>query len=103
MMSLDQATITVTDADGQVVGTGRTVNAGAAEIAVSKGRLPFLISTSGGTVRGRAFEGHLQAVTGHTTATATTDTAACYSSQLTRFRIHWISGLAVHHLAKTYY
>ncbi len=67
MMSLDQATITVTDADGQVVGTGRTVNAGAAEIAVSKGRLPFLISTSGGTVRGRAFEGHLQAVTGHTT------------------------------------
>ena len=67
MMSLDQATITVTDADGQVVGTGRTVNAGAAEIAVSKGRLPFLISTSGGTVRGRAFEGHLQAVTGRTT------------------------------------
>ena len=35
MMSLDQATITVTDADGQVVGIGRTVNAGAAEIAVS--------------------------------------------------------------------
>jgi hypothetical protein len=67
MMALDHADVTITDADGHVVGTGQTVNAGAAEIAVGKGRLPFLISTSGGTVRGRPFDGRLQALTGRTT------------------------------------
>ena len=67
MTPLDAATVTVTDADGKIVGTGRTVNAGAGQIAVSKGRLPFLLSTAGGTVRGKPFEGHLQAITSRTT------------------------------------
>ena len=67
MTPLDGATITVTDADGKVIGAGSTVNAGAAQIALGKGRLPFLVSTTGGTVRGRAFLGHLQAVTSRTT------------------------------------
>ncbi|MGI9187266.1 MAG: hypothetical protein ACR2J9_07075 [Gaiellales bacterium] len=66
MTPLDGAAITVTDADGNIVGTGRTVNAGAAEVAVRSGRLPLLLTTTGGTVRGRPFEGHLQAFTTRT-------------------------------------
>ena len=60
---VDQAAITVTDADGRVVARSRTANAGAARFDVGAGRAPYTITTSGGTVRGRDFEGHLRLVT----------------------------------------
>ena len=62
-ISVDQAAVTVTDADGRVVARSRTVNAGAARFVIAKGRAPYTITTSGGTVRGHDFAGHVQLVT----------------------------------------
>lgn len=57
---LVDATVTVTDAAGATVGTGRTNRAGTVRIAIrTKGaKRPFLVRTSGGTVDRAPFTGH---------------------------------------------
>lgn len=64
MSPLDNASVTVTDADGVVVGMGSTDVGGGAVVRVTPApwARPYRVQTSGGTTRGRAFEGHLVAV-----------------------------------------
>ena len=53
MTPLDGATITVTDADGKVIGAGSTVNAGAAQSALGQGHFSGTCRRSRVARRGR--------------------------------------------------
>ena len=59
---LESGTVTVTDATGRTVATGEVAKGGGAILRVASGTRPFTVTTSGGTARGRAFDGHLQAI-----------------------------------------
>lgn len=54
---LAHATITVTDATGEVVGTGQTGNHGGEMMQVRRGVRPYLFTATGGTVDGQPFKG----------------------------------------------
>lgn len=60
---LADATVTVTDATGRVVGTGTTDGVGIALLHVETGNgvtRPYTVKTSGGTVHGDPFTGHVE-------------------------------------------
>lgn len=60
-----EATVIVTNKAGKVVGRGKANKAGTIIMRVSPGisaRNPYLVRTSGGKVRGKAFDGHLELV-----------------------------------------
>ena len=62
---LTGATVTVTNRAGKVVGKGKANNAGTIMLKVTPGassKNPYLVRTSGGKVRGKAFDGHLELI-----------------------------------------
>jgi hypothetical protein len=63
---LSDATITVQDAKGRIVGTGKTNNRGRSDITVTNAssiRFPLKITSSGGYDQGTPFRGHVRAKT----------------------------------------
>jgi len=63
--AVSEAMVTVTNKAGRVVGKGKANKAGTIMLRVEPGasaKNPYLVRTSGGKVRGKAFDGHLELV-----------------------------------------